>query len=140
TEYELEKAKARAHILEGLKIALDHLDAVIKLIRASRDRDEAKVNLVKRFKLTEIQADAILDMRLSQLANLERQKVEDELKEKRALIKELEAILASKKKILKIIQDELTEVKQKFGDERRTSVFANPVGKFTQEDLIPNEA
>ncbi len=140
TEFDLEKAKARAHILEGLKIALDHLDAVIKLIRNSRDRDEAKVNLIKRFKLSELQADAILDMRLSQLANLERQKVEDELKEKRALMKDLEAILGSPKKVLSLIKTELGELKEKYNDERRTTIFPNPVGKFTQEDLIPNEA
>ncbi len=140
TAYELEKARQRAHILQGLKIALDHLDAVIKLIRSSRDREEAKGNLIKRFKLTPIQADAILDMRLSQLANLERQKVEDELKEKLLLIKSLESVLASPKKIMGIVKDELKELKEKFGDERRTKVFPNPVGKFTQEDLIPNEA
>ncbi len=140
TQFDLNKAKARAHVLEGLKIALDHLDAVITLIRKSRDRDEAKVNLIKRFTLTEIQADAILDMRLSQLANLERQKVEDELKEKRALIKELEAILASPKRVLRIIADELHDIKTRFGDARRTVIHPNPVGKFTQEDLIPNEA
>ncbi|MFH1171605.1 MAG: DNA gyrase subunit A [bacterium] len=140
TEYDLEKAKARAHILRGLKIALDNLDAVIKLIKASRDREEAKMNLIKRFKLSELQANAILDMRLSQLANLERQKVEDELKEKLALIKELETVLSSPKKILSIIKTELTHLKEKFGDERRTKIFPNPVGKFTQEDLIPNES
>lgn len=139
TEFDLEKAKARAHILKGLKIALDNLDAVIKLIKSSRDRDEAKVNLMKRFKLSELQANAILDMRLSQLANLERQKVEDELKEKLVLIKELEIILASSKKILGIIASEMKELKAKYSDERRTIVHPNPVGKFTQEDLIPNE-
>lgn len=140
TEYELEKAKARAHILKGLKIALDNLDAVIKIIKSSKDREDAKQNLMKRFKLSELQANAILDMRLSQLANLERQKVEDELKEKLKLIKELEIILASPKKILGMIKAEMQEIKTKFSDERRTKIFANPVGKFTQEDLIPNEA
>ncbi len=140
TEFDLEKAKARAHILEGLKIALDHLDAVIKLIRGSQDRDEAKVNLVKKFKLSELQADAILEMRLSQLANLERQKVEDELKEKLKVIKDLETVLASPKKVLGIIKSELADLKTRFGDKRRTAIHPNPVGKFTQEDLIPNEA
>src|SRR5690606_13808517 len=95
TEFDLAKAKARAHVLEGLKIALDNLDAVIKTIRASADKDEAKVNLIKKFKLSEIQAQAILDMRLQQLANLERKKIEDEYKAVLALIKELEAILKS---------------------------------------------
>jgi DNA gyrase subunit A len=138
--FDCERAKARAHILKGLKIALENLDAVIKLIKTSRDRDDAKANLMKRFTLSELQANAILDMRLSQLANLERQKVEDELKEKLKLIKELEHILASPKRILGIIKSELADITTRFSDERRTTVFPNPIGKFTQEDLIPNEA
>ncbi|MBI3115120.1 MAG: DNA gyrase subunit A [Candidatus Kerfeldbacteria bacterium] len=140
TAFDLNVAKNRAHVLKGLKIALDHLDAVIKTIRASRDRDDAKAKLIKRFTLTEIQANAILDMRLSQLAHLERQKVEDELKEKLALIRELEGILASPKKILGLIRTELTELRQKYGDQRQTEIVPNAVGEFTQEDLIPNEA
>jgi DNA gyrase subunit A len=139
TEYDLGKAKDRAHILEGLKIALDNLDAVIKTIRASRDKDEAKVNLIAKFKLTDLQAAAILEMRLSSLANLERQKVEDEYKEKVALIKELEAILASPKRILKIISTETNDIREKFGQDRRTQVVPSGIKEFSTEDLIPNE-
>ncbi len=139
TEFDLRKAEERAHILRGLKIALDNLDAVIRTIRKSYDKDEAKKNLIKQFKLSEIQAQAILDMRLQQLANLERQKVEDELKEKMALIKELEAILRSPKRILGIIQKETSELKEKFGDARRTDIVAHGVKEFSTEDLIPNE-
>ncbi|MFH1559518.1 MAG: DNA gyrase subunit A [Patescibacteria group bacterium] len=140
TEYELEQAKLRAHILEGLKICLAKLEAVIRLIKNSKDKEQAKVNLMKRFKLSEIQANAILEMKLSQLSNLERQKILDELKEKLVLIKELKGILASKAKILSIIKKELAELKQKYADLRKTEVVANPIGKFTQEDLVPNEA
>ena len=139
TEFDLAKAKDRAHILEGLKIALDNLDAVIKTIRASYDKDEAKLNLIKKFKLDEVQATAILEMRLQQLANLERKKIEDELKEKLDLIKELEAILRSPKRILGIIQKETNEVKEKYGNERRTQIVAGGVKEFSTEDLIPNE-
>jgi len=140
TEYELAKAKERAHILEGLKIALDNIDAVVQLIKDSKDKVVAKENLMKKFKLSERQAVAILEMRLQQLANLERQRIEDELAEKLAIIKDLEAILASKDKIYQIIKDELNEVKDKYGDERRTQVVKGEVGKFSAEDLIPNEA
>jgi len=139
TEFELRKAEERAHILEGLKIAIDNIDAVIKLIKKSKDKDEAKVGLIKKFKLSERQAIAILEMRLQNLANLERMKIEDELKEKKKIIKELKAILASKKRILGIIKDELLEVKEKFGDERKTKIFPGAVGEFAQEDLVPNE-
>jgi DNA gyrase subunit A len=139
TEFDLARAKERAHILEGLKIALDNLDAVIKTIRGSYDREEAKTNLIKKFKLTEIQAVAILEMRLQQLANLERKKVEDELKEKLALIKDLELILRSPKKILAIISKEVSDIKEKYGNERRTQVVAGGVKEFSAEDLIPNE-
>lgn len=139
TEFELRKAKDRAHILEGLKIALDNIDAVIKTIRASADRAEAHANLVKKFKLTDIQANAILDMRLQTLAGLERKKIEDELKEKLKLIAELEGILKSPKKILGIIKDEVIEMKDKFGDERRTQIVAQGVGEFAAEDLIPED-
>lgn len=140
TEFDLGVARERAHILEGLKKALDHIDAVIKLIKASKDKEVAKANLMKKFRFTERQAIAILEMRLSQLANLERKRIEDELKEKRKRIKELEALLASRKRILGVVKEELREMKEKYGDERRTKIFANPVGKFTQEDLIPNES
>ncbi|MFA5069713.1 MAG: DNA gyrase subunit A [Patescibacteria group bacterium] len=139
TEFELEQAKLRAHILEGLKICLAKLEAVIRLIKNSKDKDQAKVNLMKRFKLSEIQANAILEMKLSQLSNLERQKILDELKEKLTLIKELKGILASKAKILAIIKKELADLRQKYADPRKTEVVANPIGKFTQEDLVPNE-
>ncbi|MFA5134817.1 MAG: DNA gyrase subunit A [Patescibacteria group bacterium] len=140
TQFDLDRAEERAHILKGLKKAVDNIDAVIKVIKASQDREHAKVNLMKQFKFTERQANAILDMKLSQLANLERKKIEDELKEKLQLIKELQAILASKVKIRGLIKKELTEIKEKFGDERKTEVKAGAVGEFTQEDLIPNEA
>lgn len=139
TEFDLNKNKERAHILEGLKMALDKIDLIIKTIRASKDKDEAKVELMDKFKFSDRQATAILEMRLQQLANLERQKVEDELAEKRALIKELESILASEKKILAIVKTETTELKEKYGDERRTQIIAHGIKDFTVEDLIPNE-
>ncbi|MBT4349858.1 DNA gyrase subunit A [bacterium] len=140
TKFELDKAKERAHILEGLKKALDKIDAVIKTIRASKDKEVAKANLIKKFKLSERQAVAILEMRLQSLANLERMKIEDELKEKLKLIKELEAILKSKTKILKIIKDELAALRDKFADNRRTKVVKSAIDKMTTEDLIPNES
>lgn len=138
-EFDLEKAKERAHILEGLKMALDKIDMVIKTIRASKDKDEAKINLIKKFKFTDRQAAAILEMRLQQLANLERQKIENELKEKKLLIKELESILASEPKILKIIRTETEEIKAKYGQPRRTNIVAHGIKEFTVEDLVPNE-
>lgn len=140
TQFDLDRARERAHILEGLKIALDNIDAVIKTIKQSRDRDEAKENLIKRFKLSERQSIAILEMRLSQLANLERMKIENELKEKRALIKELEAILASPKRILGVIKKEIEEIVERYADDRRTQIVKSGVDKIQQEDLIPNEA
>ena len=140
TQFDLNKAKDRAHILEGLVLALHDIDKVIAIIKKSKDREEAKKNLVKKFKLSEIQALAILEMKLQQLAGLERVKVETELKEKKALIKELTAILKDPKKILSIIKKELKELKDKYGDERRTKVIKSAVGKFSAEDLIPNEA
>ncbi|MFA6551390.1 MAG: DNA gyrase subunit A, partial [Patescibacteria group bacterium] len=139
TQFELDKAKARAHILEGLMIALKNIDAVIKIIKSSKDKEVAKINLMKRFKLTEIQTVAILEMRLQNLANLEQQKVADELAEKKKLIKELEDILSSKAKIAKIIKDDLTGLIEKYGDERRTKIIASSVKEFKQEDLVPNE-
>ncbi len=137
TEFELKKAKERAHILEGLKKALDNIDAVINTIKKSPTREEAHANLMKKFKLSEIQAQAILEMRLQTLAGLERKKVDDELKEKLALMAELEGILKSKVKILGIIKKEVLELKEKFGDERKTQVVKNAVGTFSAEDLIP---
>lgn len=139
TEFELRKAEDRAHVLEGLTIALDHIDEVIATIRASQTTEEAQTNLIKKFKLTEIQAKAILAMQLRQLAGLERKKIEDELKELKQLIKELKAILADENRILGIIKDELNEVKERFGDERRTQIIAQELGKFSEEELIPNE-
>lgn len=139
TEYELKKAKERAHILEGLKTALDHIDEVIAIIRASETTEEAQNNLMKKFKLTEIQAKAILAMQLRALAGLERKKIEDELAELLKLIAKLEGILADEKKIYKIIKDELLELKKQFGDERRTKVVPAELGKMSDEDLIPDE-
>lgn len=138
TEFDLKKAQARAHILEGLKKALDHIDEIIKLIRASEDVATAKAALIKKFKFTDIQAQAILDMRLQKLAGLERKKIEDELKEKLAFIAECEALLASETKMKKVIQTELAAIKDKYGDERRTRVIASAVGKMKDEDLIPD--
>ena len=139
TEFDLQKAKDRAHILEGLSRALDHIDAVIATIKKSETKEVAHANLVKKFKLSELQAAAILEMRLSTLAGLERKKIEDELKEKRALITELEGILRSPKKILGLIRSELLEIKDKYGDERRTEMVKAPLGEFKPEDLIPEE-
>jgi DNA gyrase subunit A len=139
TQFDLDKARERAHILEGLMIALNNIDAVIKIIKASRDKEVAKVNLMKKFKLSERQTLAILDMKLSTLANLERLKIETELKEKRTLIKELESILKSAVKVKDIIKKEIKDLKEKFGDERRTKVIAHGVKEFSTEDLVPNE-
>lgn len=139
TEYELRKAKDRAHILEGLKTALDHIDEVIQTIRSSQTTEEAQANLIKKFKLTEIQAKAILAMQLRTLAGLERKKIEDELAELLKIIANLEAILADEKKILKIIKDELAEIRKQFGDDRRTKVIPNELGKMSDEDLVPDE-
>ncbi len=138
TEFDLRKAEARAHILEGLKIALDHLDEVIRLIRSSQTAEEAKNGLMNSFELTEIQAQAILDMRLQRLTGLEREKVENELKELMLKIAELKAILADEQKILAIIREELLEVKEKFNDERRT-VISRSTEEIEDEDLIPEE-
>ncbi|OGY93965.1 MAG: DNA gyrase subunit A [Candidatus Komeilibacteria bacterium RIFOXYC1_FULL_37_11] len=140
TQFDLEKAKDRAHILEGLKKALDKIDAVIKTIKASKDKEVAKVNLMKKFKLSERQAIAILEMKLQSLANMERVKLENELKEKRNLIKELEAILNSKQKVLSIIKKELKEIRDRFADDRKTKVIKSAIGKMETKDLIPNEA
>ncbi len=139
TEFELRKAKARAHVLEGLKIALDHIDEVISTIRASQTTEEAQTNLMTKFKLSEIQAKAILSMQLRALAGLERKKVEDELAELVKIIANLESILADEKKILKLIKDELVAMKKQFGDERRTKVIPQELGKLSDEDLVPDE-
>ncbi len=139
TEFDLRKAKAREHILEGIHIALLNINEIIKTIQASKDREDARGALMKKFKLSEIQANAILDMRLQSLANMERLKVEMDLKETQALIKELEAILGSAKKILSLVKQGVIELKEKFGDERRTAIVKSGVKEFTTEDLIPNE-
>ena len=139
TQFELDKAKERAHILEGLMIALHNIDAVIKTIKSSNDKEVAKENLIKKFKLTERQAIAILEMRLQSLANLEQLKIEDELKEKQKLIKELETILKSAIKVKGIIKDELTAILDKHADERRTKIVSHGVKDFSVEDLVPNE-
>jgi DNA gyrase subunit A len=139
TEYDLLRAKERAHILKGLKIALDNLDAVIKTIKASKDKEEAKANLMKKFRMDDIQAQAVLDMRLQQLANLEAKKITDELKEKLALIKALEEILESPKRILGIIKDEVKGISDKYGDERKTQIVAHGVKEFSAEDFVANE-
>lgn len=139
TEYDLARAKDRAHILEGLRIALLKIDEIISTIKKSKDKDEAKVNLIKKFKLSEAQTMAILEMRLQALANLERLKVEQEYEEKMKLIEELEAILKSVKKMMSIIKQEVLEIKEKYGDERRTQVVSHPVGEFSMEDLVPDE-
>ncbi|MEI8361000.1 MAG: DNA gyrase subunit A [bacterium] len=139
TQFELDKALDRAHILEGLMIALHNIDAIIKTIKESKDREIARENLMKKFKLSERQAVAILEMRLANLANLERLRIENELKDKTKLIKELEAILKSVQKIRTIVKDELNELTEKFGDDRRTKVIDHAVGEFSVEDLVPNE-
>lgn len=139
TKFELEQAKKRAHILEGLVIALDHLDRVIQTIRESSDADQAKTSLMTRFKLTEVQAVAILDMQLRKLAALERKKIEQEYQEVLAQIAHLEDLLASPKKILGVIETDLKELKEKYGDERRTRVFSQAIGEFSEEELIPKE-
>ena len=137
TEFELKKAKERAHILEGLKIALDNIDEVIKVIRASYD--DADKQLMSRFGLSEIQANAILQMQLRRLQGLERDKIEDELKQLHDLIKKLEAILADENEILRVIKEELIALKEKYGDDRRSKIINHEVGKFSEEELIPEE-
>ncbi len=139
TEYDLNKAKDREHILLGLKKALDHIDKIIKLIRAAKDVPTAHAALMKEFKFSPIQAQAILDMRLQKLAGLERKKIEDELKEIQKLIKELEAILKSKAKMMGIVKTELLEVAEKFGDDRRTKIVKGGVKQLNPEDLVPDE-
>lgn len=139
TEFELRKAKERAHILEGYKIALDHIDEVIKTIRASKNQEEAEKNLIAKFGLSEIQAKAILAMQLRRLTGLEREAIENELRELLALISKLEGILASEQEILNIIKTELLEMKDKYGDERRSKIINHELGKFSDEELIPEE-
>lgn len=139
SEFELKEARHREHILEGLKIAVDAIDAVIKIIRESKDSDEAKSNLMTRFKLSEIQATAILDMQLRRLAALERLKIEEELKMVRDRIAYLEDLLAHPEKILSVVKEEIKNIKDKYGDERRTRVYKQKVGEFSEEDLVADE-
>ncbi|MEK7615318.1 MAG: DNA gyrase subunit A [Patescibacteria group bacterium] len=138
TEFDLQRARDRAHILEGLRIAMLKIDEVIETIKKSKDKDEARLNLVKKYKLSEIQATAILEMRLQQLANLERLKVEQEYDEKMQLIKELEAILASEKKMLGVIATEVEDLRKKYGSERRTQIMKHGIKEFSIEDVIPD--
>jgi len=139
TQYDLTKAQDREHILLGLKKALDHIDQIIKLIRAAKDVPTAHAALMKEFKFSSIQAQAILDMRLQKLAGLERKKIEDELAEVQKLIKELEAILKSKAKMLALVKSELMEIAEKYGDDRRTKIVKGGVKMMSQEDLIPDD-
>lgn len=139
TEYELRKAKERAHILEGYKIALDHIDEVIKTIRASKTQDEAEKALIEKFSLSEIQAKAILAMQLRRLTGLERQAIEDELAEILKKIAYFEKVLADENEIFRIIKEELVEIKEKYGDERRSKIINSELGKFSDEELIPEE-
>ena len=139
TKYDLDVAEKRVHVLEGLKIALDNIDAVIKVIRGSKSDEEARNGLMNGFKLTEIQANAILEMKLRRLTGLEREKIESELDELLKLIAELKAILASDQKVLEVIKNELLEIKQKYGDERRTNIDMTAIEYIEDESLIPEE-
>jgi DNA gyrase subunit A len=139
TQFDLDRAKERAHILEGLTKALDHIDEIIQTIKKAKDKDKAHLALVKNFKLSDKQAEAILEMRLQTLSGLERQKIKDELEEKLKLIKYLESILKDKNKILAIIKEDLLEIKGKYADERKTRIFRNAIGSMSQEDLVPKE-
>ncbi|MBI5470091.1 DNA gyrase subunit A [Candidatus Kaiserbacteria bacterium] len=139
TKFDLEKAKAREHILLGLKKALDHIDEIIKLIKKSKDVDDARAGLMKTFKFSELQANAILDMRLQKLAGLERKKIEDELKEVQKLIEELTALLKSDKKLMTVIKDETREIMEKYGDDRRTKIVKKGATILSAEDLVADE-
>ncbi len=139
TEYDLMRAREREHILLGLSKALDHIDEIIKLIKAAKDVQEAHANLQKKFKFSERQATAILEMRLQKLAGLERKKIDDELKEVQALIKELEDVLSTTKKIMAVVKKELLLIKEKYSDERRTRIVKGGIKNMTDEDLVPDE-
>lgn len=139
TKFDLDKAEKQVHILEGLKIALDNIDAVIKTIKESKSDDVAKEALMKRFGLTLIQSEAILEMKLRRLTGLERDKIEADLNELHKLIAELKSILESEAKVLQIIKDELTEIKNKYGDERKTSIDMTAIDYIEDESLIPEE-
>ena len=139
TEFDLQKARDREHILMGLKKALDHIDEVIKTIRASKDVNDARLNLMKKFTFSELQAHAILEMRLQKLANLERRKVEEELLEVQTLIAELDALLKSDKKMMTVIKSEIEDVVKKYGDDRSTKIIKGAAGVINIEDLVPDE-
>ncbi len=139
SHFELRQAKERAHILAGLSKALNQIDAVIETIKKSATREAAHQNLMKKFKLTDRQTTAILEMKLQTLAGLEQKKIKDELKEKQELIKKLEALLKSSRKILSLVKKELREIKDKYGDQRRTKVYRQAVGQLTEEELVPQE-
>jgi len=139
SEYDLARAKERAHILEGLIKALDNIDEVVAIIRKSKTRNEAADNLMKRFKFSSEQANAILDMRLATLVGLEKDRLEDELKEKKKLIDYLENILANKSELMNVIKEELLHIKENYGDERKTKIFNQGLDGFQAEDLIPSE-
>lgn len=139
TQYDLTRAKERAHILEGLHKCLANIDLVIKIIKNSANREDAEKNLIRRFKLTKIQANAILETKLAALAKLERKKIEDELKQLKDLIKDLLAVLKSPQKIKEVVKKEIKEVKENFGDARKTKVQVNPIGEIAEEDLVPKE-
>ncbi len=139
TKFDLDVAQKRVHILEGLKIALDNIDAVIKLIRASKSDDEAREGLMSNFKLTDVQANAILEMKLRRLTGLERDKIENELNDLLKLIEDLQGILASDQRVLEVIKNELLEIKEKYGDERRTNIDMTAIEYIEDESLIPNE-
>lgn len=139
TIFDLTEAKKRAHILEGYKIALDHLDEVIKTIRSSQTQEDAKINLISKFGFSDIQATAILDMQLRRLAALEREKIENEYQEIKKLIDKLVAILENPQQVLDIIVNELTEIKEKYGDKRKTKIYKSKIGEFSEQDLIAKE-
>ena len=139
TKFELKNAEARLHILEGLKKALDHIDAIIKTIKQSKTKKEAGKNLIKKFKFTKIQANAILEIRLQTLAGLERKKIQDELQKKQELVKYLKSLLADAKKIDQVVVEELVAIQEKFGDSRKTKIQKGKVAQFSEEDLVPNE-
>jgi DNA gyrase subunit A len=139
TKFDLNKAEERKHILEGLSKALDYIDEVINTIRKSETKEEAHANLMKKFKLSQVQASAILEMRLQTLAGLERKKIEDELSEKKKLIAYFKDLLSDPKKLLGVVKGEFIEMKEKYPSERRTKIYSHVVGEFTEEDLIPDE-
>ena len=139
SQFDLKTARARAHILEGLLIALAHIDEVVDIIKKSKSETEAKTKLMTRFKLSDIQSQAILDMQLKRLTGLEREKIEAELKKLKELIAYLISLLSYNFKILKVIKDELKEIQAKYGDERKTVIYKYKPGEFSDEELIENK-